>query len=230
VILYDEHGGFYDHVSPPADALAPDDHTASFDFKQLGVRVPAILVSPWCEADVCNERFDHCSLLKYLCDKWQMPSLGRRAEASANLGVAIRRGGNARTDTPAFIRVPNQALIAEHVELERKSSNGNQDGLHHFADFLHAELDLLAAQAVEAAAQLARTGNAWVRFKSALGSLMMSFGQWLSKDFYDARDQRDARTSQAFTRLRQSFHDATPGAARNDALAPTSPVVPVSPK
>ncbi|MEM5294348.1 alkaline phosphatase family protein [Burkholderia sp. JPY481] len=234
VVLYDEHGGFYDHVSPPADAVAPDGHTTSFDFKRLGVRVPAILVSPWCEAGVCNERFDHCSLLKYLCDKWQMPPLGERTAASANLGVAIRHDGGARADTPPFIRVPNQSLIAEHVELERKSSNGNQHGLHHFADFLHAELDRLAADAVEAAAQLARTGNAWVRFKSALGSLMMSLGQWLSKDFYDARDQRDARTSQAFTRLRQSVRAATPGSARNDppppATATPSPVSPVSEK
>ena len=92
------------------------------------------------------------------------------------------------------------------------------------------ELDQLAAHAVEAAAQLARTGNAWMRFKSALGSLIMSFGQWLSKDFYDARDQRDARTSQAFTRLQQSMRGATPGSPRNDAKPSTSAVTPVSPE
>ncbi|OLL28189.1 phospholipase [Burkholderia sp. SRS-W-2-2016] len=205
VILYDEHGGFYDHVSPPADAIAPDDHTARFDFKRLGVRVPALLVSPWCEPGVCHDTFDHCSLLKYLSDKWQLaPALGRRTAQAASIGAAIRNSGAARTDTPAFIRVTNQSLIAEHVELERKSSNGNQHGLHSFADYLHAELDRLAADAIGAAAQLARTANAWVRFKSGLGSLMMGFGQWLSKDFYTAKDQRDARTSDAVTRLRQA--------------------------
>ncbi len=98
----------------------------------------------------------------------------------------------------------NQSLIAEHVDLERKSSNGNQHGLHHFADFLHAELDKLAADLVESASHLTLTETGWVRLKSALGSAMMRFGQWLSKDFYQARDDREARTGQAFTRLSQS--------------------------
>lgn len=54
LIVYDEHGGIYDHVPPPA--CTPDDFQASgdateigmpFAFDRLGVRVPAILVSPW---------------------------------------------------------------------------------------------------------------------------------------------------------------------------------------
>ncbi|CAB3777655.1 hypothetical protein LMG28614_00432 [Paraburkholderia ultramafica] len=220
VILYDEHGGFYDHVVPPSNAVAPDEHTANFDFTQLGVRVPAILVSPWCDAGVCHAQFDHCSLLKYLCDKWQLPPLGNRTRAAASVGLAVRSTGVARTDTPAFIRVTNQSLISEHVELEKKFCNGNQHGLHHFADYLHAELDRLATNVVESAAQLVRTENAWVRVKSALGSALMSFGQWLSKDFYQAKDQRDARTSEAFTRLSQSVHDAA-RVPLKDAVPPT---------
>jgi phospholipase C len=177
---------------------------------------------------VCNTRFDHCSLLKYLCEKWHLEPLGTRTQQAASIGVAIHGDGVARTDTPPFIRVSNQSLIPECVELERKSSNSNQHGLHHFADYLHAELDRLAADAVESAARLARTGNAWVRFKSALGSLMTSFGQWLSKDFYDARDQREGRTSQAFTRLAQSV-GVTTGATGSNASATTSRTPPVSP-
>jgi phospholipase C len=54
LIVYDEHGGIYDHVAPPA--CTPDGFVASpndtgtgreFRFDRLGVRVPAILVSPW---------------------------------------------------------------------------------------------------------------------------------------------------------------------------------------
>lgn len=220
VILYDEHGGFYDHVPPPSNAIAPDEYTGHFDFTRLGVRVPAILVSPWCDAGVCHAQFDHCSLLKYVCDKWQLRPLGSRAQAPTSVGLAVRSTGVASTDTPAFIRVTNQSLITEHAELEKKSSNGNQHGLHHFADYLHAELDRLAADAVESAAHLARTGNAWVRLKSALGSAMMSLGQWLSKDFYQAKDPRDARTSQAFTRLSQSVQDAANASPSQDAVAP----------
>ncbi|RKE37785.1 phospholipase C [Paraburkholderia sp. BL23I1N1] len=204
VILYDEHGGFFDHVPPPSNAVAPDEHTDNFPFTQLGVRVPAILVSPWCDAGVCHTQFDHCSLLKYLCDKWKLGPLGNRTQAAASIGVAIRSTGLARTDTVPFIRVTNQSLIAEHVELERKSSNSNQHGLHHFADHLHEELDKLTADLVDSASQPALTETGWVRLKSALGSAMMRFGQWLSQDFYQARDDREARTGQAFTRLMQS--------------------------
>ncbi|HEY1216661.1 MAG TPA: alkaline phosphatase family protein, partial [Bryobacteraceae bacterium] len=208
VILYDEHGGFYDHVPPPSNAVAPDEHTSVFDFRRLGVRVPAILVSPWCDSGVCHVQFDHCSVLRYLCDKWNLAALGNRVQSAASIGLAVRGTGTARADTPQFIRVSNQSLIPDHVELEKKSSNNNQLGLHHFADFLHAELDRLTAGAVVSAAKLAGAESRWVRVKSALGSAMISFGQWLSKDFYQARDQREARTSHAFTRLAQRTDEA----------------------
>jgi phospholipase C len=54
LVVYDEHGGIYDHVVPPActsdgySAKASDTGTgAPFNFDRLGIRVPAILVSPW---------------------------------------------------------------------------------------------------------------------------------------------------------------------------------------
>jgi phospholipase C len=54
LVVYDEHGGIYDHVPPPA--CTPDGFEAkpdatgtgfSFFFDRLGVRVPAIAISPW---------------------------------------------------------------------------------------------------------------------------------------------------------------------------------------
>jgi phospholipase C len=50
VITYDEHGGFFDHQPPPttgvpAPNIIPGDN--GFDFSRLGVRVPAVVVSPW---------------------------------------------------------------------------------------------------------------------------------------------------------------------------------------
>jgi phospholipase C len=54
LITYANHGGFYDHVAPPA--VSPDGYVASakdtgtgseFQFDRLGVRVPAIVVSPY---------------------------------------------------------------------------------------------------------------------------------------------------------------------------------------
>ena len=48
LIVYDEHGGIYDHVPPPACTPGEfKDQATGFQFDRLGVRVPAILVSPW---------------------------------------------------------------------------------------------------------------------------------------------------------------------------------------
>jgi phospholipase C len=44
IVTFDEHGGTYDHVIPPA-ALPPDDQ--SMDFNRYGLRVPTLLISPW---------------------------------------------------------------------------------------------------------------------------------------------------------------------------------------
>lgn len=107
VVVFDEHGGFYDHVAPPADATPPDDHIETFAFRQLGVRVPAILVSPWVENRVCKIRFDHTSLLKYLIEKWGLGPLGARTAAANSLAPFVRRSGTPRTDTPATIPVPD---------------------------------------------------------------------------------------------------------------------------
>lgn len=54
IIIYDEHGGFYDHVPTPVTGVpSPDDiegpEPYKFKFDRLGVRVPAILISPWIE-------------------------------------------------------------------------------------------------------------------------------------------------------------------------------------
>jgi phospholipase C len=90
VIFYDEHGGFYDHVEPPA-AILPDDHHDEYSFDQLGVRVPALLVSPWVDARVEHTVFDHTSVLRYLSDKWGLGPLGRRTAGANSVAVALTR-------------------------------------------------------------------------------------------------------------------------------------------
>ena len=67
VITYDEHGGLYDHVTPPP-TVNPDNpprDTSVFDFKRLGIRVPAVLVSPFIpKRTIINDRvFDHTSII-----------------------------------------------------------------------------------------------------------------------------------------------------------------------
>lgn len=79
VIVYDEHGGFYDHVRPPGtpahNSATPSDpnETSAADgpadddprFRRYGVRVPAFVVSPWVTAKTVSKAlYDHTSLLR----------------------------------------------------------------------------------------------------------------------------------------------------------------------
>ncbi|MCB9169987.1 MAG: hypothetical protein H6594_06505 [Flavobacteriales bacterium] len=89
VVLYDEHGGFYDHVDPPA-AVPPDERAGNgFHFDRYGVRVPAILVSPHVRRAVSHVPFDHTSLLRYLQDKWGLGDLGARTAAANSIGPLV---------------------------------------------------------------------------------------------------------------------------------------------
>jgi phospholipase C len=145
VVLYDEHGGFYDHVEPPP-TVAPDAHVASyafegrnytFDFRQLGVRVPAVLVSPWLDHGYLSQTFDHTSLLKMASQLWPgVQPLGARAAQAAspldhlNWRSAVRptEPSDLRQDIQAVAEVPPlnkqaQSLFDFSEQLERKIDN-----------------------------------------------------------------------------------------------------------
>lgn len=82
---YDEHGGLYDHVPPPA-ACAPDDATpikngkpAEGDFKMLGVRVPMAAISPYARKGyVSHTTFDHTSIVRFVQARFVLPALTAR--------------------------------------------------------------------------------------------------------------------------------------------------------
>ncbi|MFM0063610.1 alkaline phosphatase family protein [Paraburkholderia aspalathi] len=67
IVTYDEHGGFFDHVSP----LEISTDVAGYQFQTTGLRVPAFLVSP-CVAPggVFSGDLDHTSILQLLADKF----------------------------------------------------------------------------------------------------------------------------------------------------------------
>jgi phospholipase C len=97
VILYDEHGGFYDHLPPPA---VHDDS----GYTTLGVRVPALIVGPRVNQFVCHQTFDHTTLIKTILTRFakspdeaiaQMP---QRVQNAPHLGVVL--ADKARTDIP----------------------------------------------------------------------------------------------------------------------------------
>ena len=122
LITYDEHGGIFDHVPPPAcvkDIFTADGNATGtgvpFQFDRLGVRVPAVLVSPWIpKGTVVNRVFDHASIpatvTKFFLGDWSPRS---PREASADVFIEPKGGAvdparnllslNAmRTDCPDF--------------------------------------------------------------------------------------------------------------------------------
>ena len=87
LVGWDEPGGTYDHVPPPA--VPPPDASASpgelgFTFDRSGYRVPAIIVSPWvAEGEVFNDEYRHTSLIATLREQWELgkPFTARDAAA-----------------------------------------------------------------------------------------------------------------------------------------------------
>ncbi|HLJ60192.1 MAG TPA: alkaline phosphatase family protein [bacterium] len=83
VILYDENGGFYDHVAPPPcfeRPLSPD--------TPLGFRVPALVVSPYAKKGCCHTTFDHTSIMKSIHVRWNVPfgpEFGTRWQAAPDI-------------------------------------------------------------------------------------------------------------------------------------------------
>lgn len=100
VVTYDEHGGFYDHVAPPA---AEDDDP---NFRTYGVRVPALVVSPFTpRGAVSHTLYDHTSIIKSILLRFcrqadgGIPDMGKRVTAANHLGSLLTEA-TARPATP----------------------------------------------------------------------------------------------------------------------------------
>jgi len=89
IITFDEHGGGYDHIPPPA-TCSPDTTEFNtgmgqegFDFKRLGLRVPMVMVSAnIAENTIVNSPMHHCSFLQTMQQKWGLTSLGPRQDCA----------------------------------------------------------------------------------------------------------------------------------------------------
>jgi phospholipase C len=97
IIVYDEHGGFYDHVDPPSNFVPLLGQNSG----KLGPRVPAFVVSPWTpRRTVLKDVFEHGSIpatiLRRFCSP-HPPSMGPRVAAALDLRGALSltraRGG-----------------------------------------------------------------------------------------------------------------------------------------
>lgn len=128
VVTYDEHGGYYDHVAPPR-APAPDAEASpnafmkslansrsrdsylvapkyEYNFESLGIRVPALLISPWIEKGVVNSTvYQHTSVLRYIEEELSLPPLTKRDAAAASF-VRVLSRSTPRADCPQTVPTP----------------------------------------------------------------------------------------------------------------------------
>jgi phospholipase C len=106
IVTWDEHGGFYDHVPPPA-AIPPGDtpqfrsaNQEGFDFDRYGPRVPAIVVSPFIPRNVIDHRlYDHASIPATLKSLFNLKSMTAR-DAQANNLLTLATLTEPRVDAP----------------------------------------------------------------------------------------------------------------------------------
>ena len=117
VITWDEHGGCYDHVSPPWGATPPDDNTGEFgfNFDRFGVRVPTVLVSPLIAPGTVyrvpagSMPLDHTSILRTVEQRWNLPALTKRDAAAPVFGDVLTLTTPRTDDVLDVVTVPPAA-------------------------------------------------------------------------------------------------------------------------
>jgi phospholipase C len=153
LVTYDEHGGFFDHVEPPA---AEDDDPRP-EFHSYGPRVPTILVSPRVRAGVSHEVFDHTSIIKTCLVRFcrqeggLIPDMGARVNAAAHLGillekdVQIARPGDAALDgLAAALQRWRADSLQEEVQVQKRAVPPDPAALTDFQeDYVAARTEVL---------------------------------------------------------------------------------------
>jgi phospholipase C len=80
VVLWDDWGGFYDHVPPPQP----------FNWQGgPGFRVPMLIVAPYVKAHVEHTPYEFGSVLHFVENNWNLGTLGRNDADSTSIGTAF---------------------------------------------------------------------------------------------------------------------------------------------
>ena len=132
-IMYDEPGGFYDHVAPPP-ACPPDELEPLLErrhvrarFDRLGMRTPFIVVSPFAKAHyVSHQVYSHSSVPRLVQARFELPALTAR-DANANVPYDLFD-----FEKPPFLKPPALpvAVVDElkqrvcHVRFKKKKVPG----------------------------------------------------------------------------------------------------------
>jgi len=107
IVTWDEHGGVYDHVLPPA-AVSPDGKsTPEFAFDRLGVRVPALIISPFvARGTIDHAVYEHASIPAFVKRVFGLPDFLTARDKAAGTFEGVLALDAARADTPATLARP----------------------------------------------------------------------------------------------------------------------------
>ncbi len=159
IITYDEHGGFYDSVSPgpmpaPNDGSSNELNQSGFAFNVAGVRVPAVVISPWIPAGTVDHTvYDHSSVLATLERRFHLDPLTDRDKNAKDV-LHLLSLLAPRPDCPTKLKRPTAAVAAARpvvtaarraaLDLQPLPASGNLIG---FLGIAHkAELELAEGQ------------------------------------------------------------------------------------
>ncbi len=135
IITFDEHGGFYDHVSPAKAVPSGDDSTYAdpahpFAWDRLGVRVPGLVISAYTQAGTLINRdpqnnpyvFDHTSVLATVEKIFGLQALTQRDKVANTLDFALNVTAP-RQDAPTSL--PDPAAPAEPLSSQAQMAMDN---------------------------------------------------------------------------------------------------------
>ena len=95
-VSYDESGGFWDHVPPPAGT-------------GYGARTPMIIVSPWARTGVFHQQTTNVSILSFMQNLWHLPPL-TQLNARQNDLLSAFNFGQAALPPPTLPVAPTDTI------------------------------------------------------------------------------------------------------------------------
>jgi phospholipase C len=137
LVIYDEHGGCYDHMMPPTNATAPGQGwtlpTPSwFGFNRFGVRVPALLICPFVPAGIIFRPagyanggynrvipYDHTTVIATLNERFNVGTLTARDAAAPSLGDVLTLPSSTANNGPAHVTPPTPSDPAASLAIAK---------------------------------------------------------------------------------------------------------------
>src|SRR3954449_6705992 len=108
-IVYDEWGGFFDHVAPPRVPDLRNDPDINKDFGLMGFRIPAVGISPYLRrSHVAHTTYGFESILKMIEYRFGLKPLTRRDAYAQNIARSFDWESRPRLDVPSL---PDPATV-----------------------------------------------------------------------------------------------------------------------